>query len=690
MYTPIIKQLNENGTTFYTFSSAARDISRCLADNHDRRIEFTHYVCLNIPDFINPMNGADNASTRGGVGTQSNYSQLFAIGGVPSEMSEWGNKRTSWLVSQCFQSYVLNFEEMLLSESDTSHDRSVAERVFWHWLTNMCAMNLKQASDDKVSGGITRYTEYDEGESVDGEGFSYNKVVKHIGAINVTNNVDIANEAYTEIYIHVPSQSGSTPTVLFGTDTDDVFRPSHRFTGESNYIGGQTNENPQFEQGELAPAELSYEAIYDSEEGDEKFYLTAGNTCETSLVSEGEVWEGYKTDIDGLYVDFDATSYREIMSDATIGSIDEFSTTARAETFEFNAVLVYYDIVDVSTEKRTSNLYGVLFVDDVTSESWDYIQRFPKYKPVEGVQNGNSYGFKLNLRVDVEPNKQGISTLVNEYNTFSLSLFSDAVAKMQECYDTYMRLGERFVALSQKVDEHDNILATINTYNQIQTQINDLRSEIENSNLAFSDRDTILDLIANLTNQINQLVSGNLPVNLTINTDAINVGYGMSADTNTPNRIVLSNEFGGYTLCNPVYRSGDTDYPITPTSPFEINNVSLEKKIYTKLNAGFNMLRIHTPSDEGIICDSDIVIYVNDTLNKWHRGQVMRIVFPELTAASMDTRRIVVKTDQAGLSGEVYGKGVTVSSFGDRPIIELVCLDETMNSTESFAYDLLN
>ena len=84
-------------------------------------------------------------------------------------------------------------------------------------------------------------------------------------------------------------------------------------------------------------------------------------------------------------------------------------------------MLVYYDMVDTSNTANTvTNLYGILLVDNITpTTDGGYIQRYPKYKPnkVTG-QNGNSYGFKINLRFDASPGTAGIDTIVNDYNTF--------------------------------------------------------------------------------------------------------------------------------------------------------------------------------------------------------------------------------------------------------------------------------
>jgi len=96
--------------------------------------------------------------------------------------------------------------------------------------------------------------------------------------------------------------------------------------------------------------------------------------------------------------------------------------------------LVYYDLVDTSNTSNTvTNLYGILLVDNITpTTDGGYIQRYPKFKPnkVTG-QNGNSYGFKINLRFDASPGTAGIDTIVNDYNTFSMQLFSEATAQLQ-------------------------------------------------------------------------------------------------------------------------------------------------------------------------------------------------------------------------------------------------------------------
>ena len=48
--TPLIKTPQAQGGTFYTFSSAAKDLSKTL-NNDNLKLVFSKFVLLNLPDF---------------------------------------------------------------------------------------------------------------------------------------------------------------------------------------------------------------------------------------------------------------------------------------------------------------------------------------------------------------------------------------------------------------------------------------------------------------------------------------------------------------------------------------------------------------------------------------------------------------------------------------------------------------
>ena len=53
-----------------------------------------------------------------------------------------------------------------------------------------------------------------------------------VNVIDIVNNVDKAGEAYTELYINVPTEVGGTPTILFDSISDANYQPSLKIQGK--------------------------------------------------------------------------------------------------------------------------------------------------------------------------------------------------------------------------------------------------------------------------------------------------------------------------------------------------------------------------------------------------------------------------------------------------------------------------
>lgn len=693
-FTPLLKKLNESGTTFYTFSSAARDLSKCIA-NTQKEFVFSHFVCINIPDFINnnnynhsdasTMNNSSACPGSGGTITISehkNYTQIGAIEGLlnrDSGSNPQKVKTTSLEFAELLQDYLFNFEELLLDRSDDNNtDRSVAERAFWHWMKEMGAINWKYDAS-KVAEDLTIRQEARFVEGNDSL-LEYENVVKYIGSIDITNNVDIANEAYTEIYVHIPSEVGNTPTVLFKQEFDGNFSANDpmQVTNNQNYILGQSAENSD-------PNGLTYSALYDSN----YTYRTAaevdfGSSPSTTQYTAGSTnWgvNAYKTSLDGVCIDFNTNSYAEIVN-SNIPNIDEFNKLG--DSFEFNAVLVYYDIVDVSSQEKTSNLYGILFLDDVKSDhpGWDYFQRYPKFKPLAGVQNGNSYGFKLNLRIDIEPEKNGITTFVNDYNTFSMSLFADAIARMQQCTEMFTRARGSISNIESRLSDLESVMTMISNYEVVAQKVEELSQALENANLAFADRNSLLDLIAHVSDNVDSIINGRASVELQYNTDVIRGGYNTAIDTSAPNQVVVNTVSSGYNLCDAILKYDNSK--IDEESPIVLNDQDHENDILTSLKPVSNMLRIYV-NDE-IPSIYDINVYIDSSLVNWRTGQNFKIVFPNLSLQTLNGFNINIFT------GDNYSIVHRINSTdleNNKPIIELTCIDGTLSTDHPFVHDIL-
>ena len=247
-------------------------------------------------------------------------------------------------------------------------------------------------------------------------------------------------------------QNVLTPTILFDSVSDANYQPSLTIQGSSEFILGRNSAT-------IHPQGLSISAFYDYDnqlqglgpagytDPDADWmglgpgvtsaitnaYFTEPSSFESVLNAEiikykgdynnptGYIGSAYlRSELDGISVDFNPNDYEQIVADNTVSTIPQFNGTGLSQSFEFNAVLVYYDMVDLSdSTKTTTNLYGLLLLDNITpTTDGGYIQRYPKYKPnlVTG-QNGNSYGFKINLRFDASPGSAGIDTIINDYNT---------------------------------------------------------------------------------------------------------------------------------------------------------------------------------------------------------------------------------------------------------------------------------
>ena len=72
--TPLIRTPQADGGTFYTFSSAARDLSRTL-NNENLRLVFSKFVLLNLPDF-------DRLDFNPPFSNRQNFMQFDAIDGM--------------------------------------------------------------------------------------------------------------------------------------------------------------------------------------------------------------------------------------------------------------------------------------------------------------------------------------------------------------------------------------------------------------------------------------------------------------------------------------------------------------------------------------------------------------------------------------------------------------------------------
>ena len=694
---PLIRTPQLQGGTFYTFSSAARDLSKTI-NNTNLKLVFSKYVLLNLPNF--------DTLPFSDFGDYNNFMQFDTLDGEIFTGGLTSDRNVD--LAQSLQNYALNFESLVLDDAnyDTSLKHGVAERIFFKWLKETGAIRFRDALAGEAAPTVMtpRFVEEDPANT---GAVQYQKVVQFIGDIDVINNVEKGGDSYTEIYIYVPTQVGNTPTVLFKTTADANYSPGMSIKGSGSYIHGRDINTTH-------PEGLDFRAYYDVKgqvnwtdpdadwmndpypQAITDSYFTEPTTFTDSTNADIKKYPGdynnpsgfsgvayRRTKLDGIEIDFEPNDYAAIVADPTVQNIMGYNSTDKASNFEFNAVLVYYDLYDVSDPlNRSTNLYGILLLDNITpTVNGGYIQRTPKYKPnpLTG-ENGNSYGFKLNLRIDASVLTTGVSSIVNEYSTFSTGQFVEAVAQLQESVKFFESQELKFAELNTRVSALENRTTTIADVQSLSTKVDTLETNLQNARLNYSSSTALVDMINKINLQLGDLVTGKVSVNLQYNTDVIYQGDGIYLDKSVPNKIKVTNTVQTYNLDLPSDLNGAQ---ITATAPLNISITS--PGVVFLLEKYTNMCRIYTTGTAG----GDLKIFIDDSSSPFAKGQSVRLVLPNLL--DLAGRNIQFFTDSTNRKG--YGTyGITIGNvhstdlMSNRPILEVTCLD---SNAYSFAIDIL-
>jgi hypothetical protein len=708
--TPFVRPLLTQGGTFYTFSSSAEDLALTFNDSTNK-FTFSKFALLNIPNIQTPVGWTNTIQFA-----QPDTAFLDSVSGDPVIVT--GNDGID--LAQSFQSYCLNLESTIISdpEYDFTSKQNVSERVFFKWLIEIGAMRFKDADPALVSPTLDqntitlvdgyrfsqkRYQEGDPINAVTAGVTGYNRVVQYIGELDVVNSVQNNDNAYSEVYVYVPTKDGNTPTVLFQIKNDSNYYEDATFANRPvDPINEEYLQGRNFT--ETNPSGLTNLAIFDDKiEGSpiaSVYFPATGATLNgnwyqprssdsayfTSLdfftpitevvtkTSNAQTKSFYRSTLDGICLDFSPSSYQQIQTDDSLSgnTISEFNSVTYSTDFEFNAVLIYYDVYDPNNRSDfATNLYGILFLDNVenTSGGGGVIPRFKKYRPspVTGL-NGNSYGFKINLKFDTDVDQTGIEQAINDYSPYSLALYNDTMNVLQNATSVFIEATNSINSLATQVDEMQNLLIT-------QTSVDSLNGRIEFLENSFASSKSIYDNASQLTNLINQnrndidaLTKNKTTLRVSYNSDVLKDGNGISIDRSTPD-IVKINAIG-------------QEFNITNNNGYGTLNPNTDN--YIGLQNFSNYFK-HVNNGTSITLQRDLVIKINDSDVRWQLGQSFRLSFGD--SIYPGDYNIILLTNALGLYPVLNPSGVSYSTvistlgsteFGNtdgKPVFEIVCYD---------------
>jgi len=713
--TPYIRPIAVQGGTFYTFSSAAEDLSLTF-NNSLKKFTFSKYALLKLPEFGTPVYGENTL--------QFNAIDTTFLDAAAGDFILTNPNNLSPSPEISFQNYCLNLESTVISDTNYNQDlkRNVSERVFWKWVKELGGVRYRSANTNEVVASLNQtltttkegypYSDkrwVEEDTLLTGNGTPnprYERIVQYIGDIDVVNSVQNSENAYSEVYIHVPTGDGGTPYVLFKTVADENYYPDRTWTHlppdptDTEYLQGRDSAS-----GLYGPNGLPKLAIFDQdvlgEPGvsgtsatgpftnnwysprdeansyftDPTFFDPSNYEIDKYVAASGP--GGYsvtykRSNLDGVQIDFDPASYKAIQNYVGISTIEEWNGTPITTSFEFNAVLVYYDVYDPNnpTDSET-NLYGILFLNDPEPVSTNAakLPTFKKFKPDPITKlNGNSYGFKINLKFDTDVESTGVEQAINDYSSFSLSIFMDAATVLQ---DAAKNLNDRTLQIANMQNEINylkDLIINTDDSTEIKARLDVVEASLQANQALFDNTQDILSLIESNSDMIDNILQNQTSINMSYNLDLLKDGDGTSVDRSTPNILKVN--------------VTQQDYNISNNSLFTINPVAgntIPLSIYT------NYLK-HKNNGISITANNDIVIKIDDSINKWKKGQVLRLVIGD--DIDLGNYSLVILTDALGEYPKSAPSGVPYSSVvagflntqfsgsGYKPIFDIVCIDD--------------
>ena len=633
MATPLVRIPQPMGGTMYAFASSARDMTRAF-NSSDLNFEFSKYALLDLPDFTDSVNGSNTIDFELNLKQPSGDAYIAGMPNVD--------------FAQTFQNYALNLEELLLKDDDYDPIilQSDSEKIFFKWLSSLGAVDFIAADSNQTLVG--NYTEKVNGTFASD---NYDRVVKYLGTIDAENDVAYQGNTYHEVYINVPTSVGYTPTVLFKPTN---YNTTATKLYASDYVEGregQTHPDPN---------------------------INMNTVVDEYTLSSGAYYNIQTNATNSVGINFDATAYEEINNDVEVESLLDFAK--KGQRFTFNAILVYYDIYSESiSANRATNLYGILILDDIQDAygPGSKINEQIKFKPneVTGL-NGNAFSLKLNLKFNSSLDNVGVETSVNDFTTFSMDLFMDTTTALENATELLIQANNRYAAIVERLDSIENIVSSTEDTTALSKKVKVLEDDFQSSSLQLADSNSLLELITKAHTKINSLIDGTIPVELQYNTDIIFAGKGTEVDKTIPNKIKIDSTVDGYTLNSPYLWNIAARTIATKLSTSEqfdagvAGNGSSKFAIWSRLEEFSNRLSL-----KGLFSsepESDLNIYIDDSLVSWKNGQTFKITFDEI---NMSGNNIKFWTNTVGGFDQLIFNVDSTQLITNKPYIELVCID---------------
>lgn len=511
--TPVIRPRSQGGT-FYTFGSALEDIGLNINESRNR-VEMSHYVLLDIPNFDKDRDGSiGNLHLRNNM----DYSH------------DTSTNQGDMMFAESFQDFVLNMETVVRNQSEYNFaaPKTVSERVFWKWIFR-----------DRLTNDFFTYDA--------SSGYYYENqstaIAKAFGTISAGAQRTDDNGIYNETFVQIPSSYGQM-RVNFKQVFDENYTLGSYTGTTQNRIEGfgsgdglktlrscmfrlssgayfptvgtsitQVAQNIQFTVTAVdrtnlyvyAKTEANTSSVgstgsitWDNGSSQTASYstfsvLSTNNVVATTEISSVPIADsssdGYytyvvsnsgKTASDSFEVELDIAKLRQLYEnpslsydDIGMGKVKDGSVYT---DFTFNAILVYYSIYNSDKTKRlATNAYGIYVLDNAVQSGIDGVFFFPSMNKIQAttLKQGTSYSFRINIKpttaysgdIHVEDNSTAAFEMSEDFNDILRNLSSAL---------TTLRTNTRLLYSIKKEDAEvkDMVAKTMERIDDIEADVN--------------------------------------------------------------------------------------------------------------------------------------------------------------------------------------------------------------------------
>jgi hypothetical protein len=224
------------------------------------------------------------------------------------------------------------------------------------------------------------------------------------------------------------------------------------------------------------------------------------------------------------------------------------------------------------------------------------------------------------------------------------------------------------MGLQNEVAALKDLIINTDDSEEIKQRLTTVENSLQANQALFENTQDILSLIEKNSDSIQDILQNQTSITMSYNLDLLKDGDGTTVDRSVPNILRVDVTQQDYNISN------NSLFTINPAAG---NTIPLE--IYT------NYLK-HKNNGLSITATNDIVLRIDDSLAKWKKGQVLRLVIGD--DIDLGNYSLVILTDALGEypkgtpSGVPYSTvvaGFTNSSFSSssyKPIFDIVCIDD--------------